>query len=93
MIITAVANVIFALLNVLFVFELPVFPAGFVNIFNSFMGFVGTGIDILHVFFGNTAMGIIGICLQFVIYANVAYFIISVIFFVLKMIPFLGLGD
>lgn len=93
MIITAVANVIYSLLSLLFVFELPEFPAGIVNVFNSFIGYLGTGIDILHVFFGNTAMGVIGICLQFVIYANAAYFTISLIFFVLKKIPFLGLGD
>lgn len=93
MIITAVANVIYGLLNLLFVFELPQFPQGIVNVFNSVMDAIDTGIDVIHVFIGSTAMGVLGICLQFVIYANVAYFTISVIFFVLKKIPFLGLGD
>ena len=93
MIITAVANVIYTLLDVLFVFELPQFPQGIVNVFNTVTTSIDTGIDIFHAFLGSTAMGVIGICLQFVIYANVAYFTISLIFFVLKKIPFLGLGD
>lgn len=93
MIISLVANMIYALLNVLFVFELPQFPQGVVNVFNSVTSSIDTGLDVLHALLGSGCMSVLGICLQFVIYANLAYFTISVIFFVLKKIPFLGLGD
>ncbi len=93
MIITAVANVVYGLLDVLFVFELPQFPEGIVNVFSSILTYLDTGIDVLHALLGNTTMSVLGTCLKFVILANACYFTISVIFFVLKKIPFLGLGD
>ncbi len=92
MIISAVASLIYTLLDLLFVFELPQFPEGIINIFNSIVGYLGTGVDVLHALLGNTAMSVIGTCLKFVILANVCYFTISVIYFVLKKIPFLGLS-
>lgn len=55
------------------------------------IGYFAAGLDILNSFIGNTAMGVLGVMLKLVLISNVVYFTISVVFFVLKKIPFLGL--
>lgn len=93
MLISALANIIIGLINLLFVFELPQFPDTVVNIFNSVVSYLNDGLDLIHLFIGHTAFGVIGVVLQLVIAANAAYFIISFVWFVLKKIPFLGLKE
>lgn len=93
MIVTAVARVILSLLNALLIFELPVFPDSLITVFNTAVGYFGTGRDILQAFIGTTAMGVLGVILRLVIFSNAVYFTVSLIFFVLKKIPFLGLEE
>lgn len=93
MLITSLAKIILGLLGMLFFFELPQFPDTVVNVFNSVISYMGTGLDVLHAFIGNTAMGVLGTCLSLVLIANGAYFVVSLVFFVLKKIPFLGLKE
>ncbi|MCI9403765.1 MAG: hypothetical protein HFF04_08865 [Oscillospiraceae bacterium] len=93
MLISALANIILGLIGILFVFELPQFPDTVINIFNAVVSYLNDGLDLIHLFIGNTAFGVIGVVLQLVIAANAAYFIISFVWFVFKKIPFLGLKE
>lgn len=93
MIVTTVARVILGLLNALLIFELPSFPDTLMVTFQTACGHLTTGRDILNAFIGTTAMGILGLCLKLVIYSNIVYFTVSLVFFVLKKIPFLGLQE
>lgn len=93
MIIHLLGKAIFTLLDTLLVFELPSLGDSVINIVNTAIGYVGDGLDVLHCFIGNTAMGVLGTCLGLVIAANLVWFTISVVFFVLKKIPFLGIKE
>lgn len=93
MLVTTVANVIYILLNALFVFNLPQFPSSVVTIFNEAVGYLGAGLDMLHLLIGNTAFTVLGVTLGLVVSANAVYFVVSLVFFVLKKIPFLGLKE
>lgn len=91
MIITALMDLIYHLLDLLLVLELPAFPDSIVQIFNTIPTYLQTGLSILRVFVGSTAFTVIGVCLKVVVFANVAYFTITLVFFVLKKIPILGI--
>ena len=93
MIIEALCTLVLNVLNVLFVFELPPFPETVTNVFNSVTQYLVTGRNIVQSFIGSTAMGIIGVCLLLVVAANGIYFTYSVVMFILKKIPFLGIEE
>lgn len=93
MIIHLLGKAVFTLLDTLLVFELPSLGDSIINIVNTAIGYIGDGLDVLHCFLGNTAMTVLGVCFGLVITANIVYFTISTIFFVLKKIPFLGLKE
>ncbi len=91
MIITAALNVIYGLLSVLLVFNLPQLPESILTLATTATGYMVSGLGILHTFIGNTAMGVIALCFQLVIAFNVAYFLYSFVVWVLKKVPFLGI--
>lgn len=93
MIIHLLGKAIFTLLDTLLVFELPSLSDSVINIVNTAIGYIGDGLDVLHCFIGNTAMGVLGTCLGLVIASNLVWFTISVVFFVLKKLPFLGIRE
>lgn len=93
MIVTAVGKVILSLLNALFFFELPSIPDSVITVFNNVLGYLNSGLDMIHLLIGNTAFGVVGACLKLILLANGVYFVVSLVFFVLKKIPFLGLKE
>lgn len=93
MIIKAAADVIYSLLAIFFFFELPGLPDSVVTVFNQALGYLDAGLDMIHLLIGDTAFGLIGVCLGLILSANVIYFSISLIFFVLKKLPFLGIRE
>lgn len=93
MIIQALCTLVLNVLNTLFVFELPPFPDTITNIFSSVTEYLVMGRDMIQAFIGSTAMGVIGVCLLLVIAANGIYFTYSVVMFILKKIPFLGVEE
>ena len=93
MIIHLLGNAVFTLLDTLLFFELPSLGDSVINIVNTAIGYMGDGLDVLHCFIGNTAMGVLGYCFGLVITANLVWFTISVVFFVLKKLPFLGIKE
>ena len=92
MIVKGLLQLIFSLLNGLFVFDLPNMPPTITTLWNEFIGYVVTGIDVIRVFIGDTAMSVCSLLLALIIGMNVAYFVIGVIFFVLRKIPIVGVN-
>lgn len=93
MIISALLNLIYAVLSVLLVFNLPQLPDTVVTIANSLIGYITTGINMLHAFIGNTAMGVIAVCLGLVVLMNAAYLVYSLVFWVIRKIPMLNVKE
>lgn len=93
MIVYNIANVVLALLNTLFVFNLPQIPDSVIALWNQIWAIFGDGLDMLHVLIGDTAFAVVGVVLQLIIFANVTYFTVSLVFFVLKKIPLLGIRE
>lgn len=91
MIVEALCTLVKNLLSLLLVFELPPFPDTIINIFNSFVEYLVIGRNMLQAFIGVPAMGVIGVCLLLVVASNSIYFTWSVVLFILKKIPFLGI--
>jgi hypothetical protein len=92
-IITAALNVIYTVLSVLLVFQLPELPASVITVANTAVGYVTSGVNVIHLFIGNTAMGVLTLCFKLVILFNAAYFLYSVVMWVLRKVPFLGLKE
>ncbi|WP_418271301.1 hypothetical protein [Intestinimonas sp.] len=93
MIITALLNLIYTVLSVLLVFELPQLPQTVTSLLSKITTYVGTGVSIIGIFIGSTALGILAVLLQLVIYMNAAYFLWSFVFWVIRKIPMLGVKE
>ena len=91
MIVEALCTLVKNLLSLLLVFELPPFPETITNIFNSILDYLVLGRNLLQILIGTPAMGVIGVCLLLVVSANGIYFTWTVLLFILKKIPFLGI--
>lgn len=93
MIITALVNVIFALLSVLLVFDLPQLPDSFMTILGTIKDYLVGGVGLLRAMVGDTCMGVISVCFQLVIFLNAAYFLYSFVMWVLRKIPMLNIRE
>lgn len=91
MMVEALCTLVKNLLSLLLVFELPPFPDTITNIFNSILDYLVLGRNLLQTLIGTPAMGVIGVCLLLVVSANGIYFTWTVLLFILKKIPFLGI--
>ena len=91
--ISALLNLVYAVLSVLLVFNLPSLPDSVVTVANSVIGYITTGIDILRVFVGDTCMGIIALLFGLVLAMNVAYMLYSLVFWVIRKIPMFNVRE
>lgn len=90
MIITALGDLVYNLLNLLLVFELPVLPESLVSIADSGIGYLVTGASLLRSFLGSTALGVIALLIQLLLLMHAAYMLFTFVQFILKKIPVLN---
>lgn len=69
----------------------PVLSKDIINIFHTVINYMVSGIDLLGLFIGPTALTFIGVCLDVIIAMNLFYFLYSVVMWFVKKIPFLGI--
>lgn len=93
MIISLLLNLVYGVLSVLLIFNLPQLPDSVVTVANSVIGYMTTGLDILRVFVGDTCMGVLAVLFTLVIAMNAAYLLYSLVFWVLKKIPMLNIRE
>lgn len=93
MIISALIDLIYGLLSLLLVFNLPQLPDTFFTLLGTIKDYLVGGVGLLRAFVGDTCMGVISVCLQLVIFLNAAYFLYSFVFWVIKKIPMLNIRE
>lgn len=71
--------------------SIPALPQQILTIFQTVINYMLSGIDLLGMFIGPTALTFIGVCLDIIIALNVFYFAYSSFMWLLKKIPFLGI--
>lgn len=93
MIITALLNLIYAILSALLVFNLPELPATVTQLLEQITGYLVNGVSLIRVFIGSTAMGVLALLFQLVLFVNAAYFLWSFVFWVIRKIPMLNVKE
>ena len=93
MLIKGLLNLIYGLLSLLLIFNLPALPETVTTILTQVSGYINTGVDIIRIFIGNSAMSVLALLLQLVIYLNLAYFLYSFVFWVVRKIPILNVKE
>ena len=71
--------------------SIPALPEQVLSIFQTVINYMVTGIDLLGLFIGPTALTFIGVCLDIIIGMNLFYFTYSTVMWFVKKIPFLGI--
>ena len=57
------------------------------------IGYMGTGVQVLRAFIGDTAMSVIATLLGLVLAMNAAYLVYSIVFWVLRKVPVLNIKE
>ena len=70
---------------------IPDLPADLLSIIQTALQYIISGIDLLAMFLGDSAVRFMGICLDIIIAANLFYFGYSAVMWFVKKIPFLGI--
>ena len=70
---------------------IPVLPTQLIDVLDTIIGYMLSGIDLLGLFIGPTALTFIGVCLDVIIALNLFYFGYSCVMWFVKKIPFLGI--
>ena len=90
MIINALGQLIYWLLNILLIFNLPQLPDTITTILNQVVSYITIGLQIITSFIGTTAVGVLALLLGLFLSMHAAYMLYSLIAFVLRKIPLLG---
>ena len=69
----------------------PSIPQSILNVFQTMITYMVSGIDLLGFLVGPTALTFIGVCLDVIIGMNLFYFGYSAVMWFVKKIPFLGI--
>lgn len=70
---------------------IPVLSTQLIDVLDTIIGYMLSGIDLLGLFIGPTALTFIGVCLDVIIALNLFYFGYSCVMWFVKKIPFLGI--
>lgn len=70
---------------------IPALPNHFSEVLSTILNYMLSGIDLLGMFIGPTALTFIGVCLDVIIALNLFYFGYSCVMWFVKKIPFLGI--
>ena len=93
MIISALLTLIYNVLSVLLVFNLPELPSSVTTVASEVVDYIGTGISVMASSVGSTCMGVIALLFQLGIGLNAAYLLYSVVFWVIRKVPVLNIKE
>lgn len=71
--------------------SIPDIPAELLQIIETAISYILSGIDLLAMFIGEAPVRFMGICLDIIIAANLFYFGYTTVMWFIKKIPFLGI--
>lgn len=92
MILTALANLLYTILNTIWVVELPSFPDVVSNAFQQAITYITWGFGFLRGLLGATTWDTIWVFLKLTIAAHVIYLGYDVVMWVLRKIPMLSIS-
>lgn len=93
MILTAIMDIIYNIIDAVFVFTLPSLPDSLITVANEILNYILTGLDIIRAFVGDTAMTVFGVCLVLVVAMNGLYLVYSIVFWVIRKLPVLNVRE
>lgn len=93
MIITALIDLILNVLGALLVFDLPALPESVTTTLDSMLDYLVAGVGIIRAFVGDGCMTLMATLFGLVVLANAAYFVYSLVFFVIRKIPMLNVKE
>lgn len=93
MLIKLLLELVYSIIDVAFVFDLPNLPDTVNSIIIEFIKYLNIGFQVLCSFIGPTAMGVLCICVGFVLFAHSMYMTISFLFWFLRKIPMLNIKE
>lgn len=93
MIISGLLALVYNLLSLLLVFDLPDLPDTVTTIGSQVTSYMVTGISVIRSFVGDTCMGVIALLFNLVILLNAAYLLYSLVFWVIRKIPVLNVRE
>ena len=93
MIVSALLNLVYNILSVLLIFNLPALPATISTILDQISGYLVTGVTLIAAFVGSSSMGVMALLLELVILMNAAYLLYSFVMWVLRKIPMLNIRE
>lgn len=70
---------------------IPDLPADLLSVIQTAIQYIVSGIDLLAMFLGESAVKFMGVCFDIIIAANLFYFGYSAVMWFVKKIPFLGI--
>lgn len=93
MIIKALLNLIYTVVNSLLVFQLPAFPEQVVDAIATIRGHLVAGVGVLRSFLGDRCMSVLAILLGLILAMNAAYLLYSLVFWVMRKIPMFSVKE
>lgn len=91
MIIIALANLIYNLLNLLLVFNLPALPESVTTVANQAVTYIFEGVKVIGAFTGNYSLGMLAVLLELILLMHAAYLTFTFVKFLMKKIPMLNI--
>lgn len=91
MIIKLLADLIYGLLNILLVFDLPSLPDSVVTIADQAVTYILEGVKIIGAFTGNYGLGVLAVLLNLILLMHTAYMTFTFVKFILKKLPMLDI--
>ncbi len=93
MIIAGLIELVLNVLGALLVFDLPALPESVTSTLDGMIGYLVSGVSILRAFVGDDCLKVMATLFGLVVLANAAYFVYSLVFFVIRKIPMLNVKE
>lgn len=93
MIVKALLDLLYMILDALLIFNLPDLPDTVYSVIETIVEAIMTGWSILVCFCGSTAAGVIVLLFRLVIYMHGVYFLWSFVFWILRKIPLFSVKE
>lgn len=93
MLIKGLLDLIYNILDLILFVELPAMPISIFEVFNMLFDYLYMGVGVLASFLGSTCLNFLYLLLQIIVSVNLFYMAWSVVFWILRKIPMLGIEE
>lgn len=93
MIVNALLQVLYTLLDAIMIFDIPDLPPQISNGISYALTYITQGVGVLTSFIGPDAMAVLGVLFGLFVVLNVAFFAYSVAWWFIRKLPFLQIRE